>query len=32
MVKADDGSYALKTVSLIVKDDQDKFHAKCSMK
>jgi branched-chain amino acid transport system substrate-binding protein len=31
-VKTDDGGYALKTVSLIVKDDQDKFHDKCPMK
>jgi len=31
-VKNDDGSYALKTVSLIVKDDQDRFHDKCPMK
>jgi branched-chain amino acid transport system substrate-binding protein len=27
-----DGSYALKTVALIVKDDQDRFHDKCMMK
>jgi branched-chain amino acid transport system substrate-binding protein len=27
-----DGSYALHTVSLIVKDDQDKYHDKCPMK
>jgi branched-chain amino acid transport system substrate-binding protein len=27
-----DGSYSLHTVSLIVKDDQDKFHDKCPMK
>jgi branched-chain amino acid transport system substrate-binding protein len=27
-----DGSYALHTVSLIVKNDQDKFHDKCPMK
>ena len=31
-VKNADGSYALKTVALIVKDDQDKFHDKCPMK
>jgi branched-chain amino acid transport system substrate-binding protein len=31
-VKTDDGGYALKTVSLIVKDDQDRFHDKCPMK
>ena len=31
-VKNADGSYALKTVSLIVKNDQDKFHDKCMMK
>jgi branched-chain amino acid transport system substrate-binding protein len=31
-VKNADGSYALKTVSLIVKDDQDRFHDKCPMK
>ena len=31
-VKNDDGSYALKTVSLIVKDDQDRFHDRCPMK
>jgi len=31
-VKNDDGTYALKTVSLIVKDDQDRFHDKCPMK
>ena len=30
--KTADGGYALHTVSLIVKDDQDKFHDKCSMK
>jgi len=31
-VKNDDGSYSLKTVALIVKDDQDRFHDQCSMK
>src|SRR5579863_4909569 len=31
-VKNTDGSYALKTVALIVKDDQDRFHDKCMMK
>ncbi len=31
-VKNADGSYALKTVSTIVKDDQDRFHDKCMMK
>ena len=31
-VKDADGSYALKTVALIVKDDQDRFHDKCMMK
>ena len=31
-VKNADGRYALKTVSTIVKDDQDKFHDKCTMK
>ena len=31
-VKDADGSYALKTVATIVKDDQDKFHDKCPMK
>jgi branched-chain amino acid transport system substrate-binding protein len=31
-VKNADGRYALKTVSTIVKDDQDKFHDKCMMK
>jgi branched-chain amino acid transport system substrate-binding protein len=30
--KNPDGSYALHTVSLIVKNDQDKFHDKCPMK
>ena len=31
-VKNADGSYQLKTVSLIVKIDQDKFHDQCPMK
>jgi branched-chain amino acid transport system substrate-binding protein len=31
-VKNADGSFALHTVATIVKDDQDKFHGKCSMK
>ncbi len=31
-VKNADGSYALKTVATIVKDDQDRFHDKCPMK
>ena len=31
-VKNADGSYALKTVALIVKDDQDRFHDRCMMK
>jgi branched-chain amino acid transport system substrate-binding protein len=31
-VKNADGSFALKTVALIVKDDQDRFHDKCMMK
>ena len=31
-VKNDDGTYALNPVSLIVKDDQDRFHDKCPMK
>src|ERR1700726_2961756 len=31
-VKNPDSSYSLHTVSLIVKDDQDKFHDKCPMK
>ena len=31
-VKNADGSYALRTVSLIVADDQDKFHNQCPMK
>ncbi len=31
-VKNADGSYALKTVATIIKDDQDRFHDKCTMK
>jgi branched-chain amino acid transport system substrate-binding protein len=31
-VKNADGSYTLKTVATIVKDDQDKFHGQCPMK
>ena len=31
-VKNADGSYSLKTVATIVKDDQDKFHDQCPMK
>jgi branched-chain amino acid transport system substrate-binding protein len=31
-VKNPDGSYSLKTVATIVKDDQDKFHDLCPMK
>jgi branched-chain amino acid transport system substrate-binding protein len=31
-VKNPDGSYALKTVATIVKDDQDRFHGQCPMK
>jgi len=31
-VKNDDGSYSLKTMALIVKNDQDKFHDQCPMK
>jgi branched-chain amino acid transport system substrate-binding protein len=31
-VKNADGSYSLKTVATIVKDDQDKFHGQCPMK
>jgi branched-chain amino acid transport system substrate-binding protein len=27
-----DGSYSLHTVSLVVSDDQDKFHDQCPMK
>ena len=30
--KTADGNYALHTVTLIVKDDQDKFHDQCPMK
>jgi branched-chain amino acid transport system substrate-binding protein len=30
--KGADGSYALHTVTTIVKDDQDKFHGQCPMK
>jgi branched-chain amino acid transport system substrate-binding protein len=30
--KDDDGSYSLHTVSTIVKDDQDAYHAQCAMK
>ena len=32
VVKDADGQLSLKTVATIVKDDQDKFHDKCSMK
>lgn len=32
VVKGADGTLALKTSATIVKDDQDKFHDKCSMK
>src|ERR1700686_2955386 len=32
VVKDADGALALKTVATIVKDDQDRFHDKCSMK
>jgi branched-chain amino acid transport system substrate-binding protein len=32
VVKAPDGTLALKTVATIVKDDQDVFHDKCTMK
>jgi branched-chain amino acid transport system substrate-binding protein len=32
VVKDADGSLSLKTVATIVKDDQDRFHDKCSMK
>jgi len=32
VVKGADGTLALKTVATIVKDDQDVFHDKCSMK
>ncbi len=31
-VKNADGSYGLKTVATILKDDQDRFHDKCPMK
>ncbi|MFY9836554.1 MAG: ABC transporter substrate-binding protein [Xanthobacteraceae bacterium] len=31
-VKNSDGSYSLRTVATIVKDDQDRFHDKCPMK
>jgi branched-chain amino acid transport system substrate-binding protein len=31
-VKSADGSYTLKTTATILKDDQDRFHDKCSMK
>jgi branched-chain amino acid transport system substrate-binding protein len=31
-VKNADGSFALKTVATIVKDDQDRFHDKCMMR
>ena len=31
-VKNADGSYSLKTVATIVKDDQDRFHDRCPMK
>ena len=31
-VKNADGSFGLKTVATIVKDDQDRFHDKCPMK
>jgi branched-chain amino acid transport system substrate-binding protein len=30
--KDDDGSYSLHTISTIVKDDQDAYHAQCPMK
>ncbi|MEI8277796.1 MAG: ABC transporter substrate-binding protein, partial [Hyphomicrobiales bacterium] len=32
VVKDADGQLSLKTVATIVKDDQDRFHDKCSMK
>jgi branched-chain amino acid transport system substrate-binding protein len=32
VVKKEDGSLGLKTVATIVKDSQDRFHGKCSMK
>lgn len=31
-LKNADGSYSMKTIALIVKDDQDRFHDKCPMK
>jgi branched-chain amino acid transport system substrate-binding protein len=31
-VKNSDGTFALKTVATIVKDDQDRFHGQCPMK
>jgi branched-chain amino acid transport system substrate-binding protein len=31
-VKNSDSSYSLHTVATIVKDDQDRFHDRCSMK
>jgi branched-chain amino acid transport system substrate-binding protein len=32
VVKDADGALSLKTVSTIVKDNQDRFHDKCAMK
>jgi branched-chain amino acid transport system substrate-binding protein len=32
VVKDADGSLSLKTVATIVKDNQDNFHDKCTMK
>jgi branched-chain amino acid transport system substrate-binding protein len=32
VVKDADGALSLKTVAIIVKDNQDRFHDKCSMK
>ena len=32
VVKDADGALSLKTVATIVKDDQDRFHDKCTMK
>ena len=32
VVRDADGTLSLKTVATIVKDDQDRFHDKCSMK
>ena len=32
VVKGADGTLSLKTVATIVKDDQDHFHDKCTMK